>query len=256
MANEVKIEKLVNSLGAKSVSNAEIEKYYKQNKLQFTTPERVQASHILFDTNAESIRRKIVDADKEAKLTTADIDSKVKAEIARKEALAKEVREKALKNPKKFAELARQYSDDEGSAKKGGDLGFITRETVVKEFGDAAFNQKVGTISPIVKSQFGEHIIYVTDKSAAGVQSLASVRNDLKVYLSEQKKVEKLQSLIKGLKDKATIEYVDSSLSPDNLKKQLEAALPKQLDFEKNQRAPKSKLKALEKIKKEKAETK
>lgn len=196
MANEVKIAKLIDSLGAKEATNSEVEKYYKQNKLQFTMPERVKVSHILFDTNPESLKRKITDADKEAKLSTSDIDKKVKEEIARKEKLAQEVRQKALNNPKNFAQLATQYSEDPGTAQKGGDLGFITRNQVVKEFGDAAFSQKVGTISPIVKSQFGEHIIYVTDKAAAGVQSLSDVKNDLKAYLTEQKKIQALQKLI------------------------------------------------------------
>ncbi len=252
MANEVKIAKLIETLGGKEATNSEVEKYYKQNKIQFTMPERVKASHILFDTNPESLKRKITDADKEAKLSTADIDSKVKEEIARKEKLAEEVRQKALKNPKNFAELAKQYSEDPGSAQKGGDLGFVTRTQVVKEFGDVAFSQKVGTISPIVKSQFGEHIIYVTDKAAAGVQPLSAVKNDLKTYLTEQKKIQTLQKLIDGLKQSAKIEYVDTSLSPDNIKKQLEEALPKQIEFQKKQGAPKSKQKVLDKIKKEK----
>ena len=251
MANEVKIAKLVEKLSGKEATNSEVEKYYKQNKAQFTMPERVKASHILFDTNPESLKRKITDADKEAKLSTADIDAKVKEEIARKEKLAEEVRQKALKNPKNFAELAKQYSEDPGSAQKGGDLGFVIRTQVVKEFGDAAFSQKVGTISPIVKSQFGEHIIYVTDKAAAGVQPLSAVKNDLKTYLTEQKKIQSLQKLIDGLKQSAKIEYVDTSLSPDNIKKQLEEALPKQIEFQKKQGAPKSKQKILDKIKKE-----
>ena len=251
MANEVKIAKLIDSLGAKEATNSEVEKYYKQNKLQFTMPERVKVSHILFDTNPESLKRKITDADKEAKLSTSDIDKKVKEEIARKEKLAQEVRQKALNNPKNFAQLATQYSEDPGTAQKGGDLGFITRNQVVKEFGDAAFSQKVGTISPIVKSQFGEHIIYVTDKAAAGVQSLSDVKNDLKAYLTEQKKIQALQKLIENLKANAKIEYVDSNLSPDSIKKQLEEALPKQLDFQKKQGAPKSKLKILDKDQKE-----
>ncbi len=252
LANEVKVAKLIESLGAKEATNAEVEKYYKQNKDQFFVPERVRASHILFDTNPESLRRKITEADKEAKLSSAEIDKKVKEEIARKEKLAQEVRQKALKNPKSFAELARQYSEDPGSAQNGGDLGFVTRTQVVKEFGDAAFGQKVGSISPVVKSQFGEHIILVVDKAKATTQSLATVKNDLKTYLTEQKKVQALQNLINGLKQNAKIEYVDLSLSPDNIKKQLEEALPKQLDFQKKQGAPKSKMKILDKTKNDK----
>ena len=251
MANEVKIVKLIDSLGAKEATDAEAEKYYKQNKAQFAVPERVRVSHILFDTNAENIKRKITDADKEAKLSSANIDEKVKNEVARKEKLAQEVRQKLIKNPKSFASLAKQYSDDIGSAQKGGDIGFVTRFQVVKEFGDAAFSQKIGVVGPIVKTQYGEHIILVVDKSAAGTQSFANVKNDLKRYLTEQKKIKTLQTFIDGLKQNAKIEYTDNSLNPDNIKKKLEEALAKQRDAEKKQGAPKSKLKTIDETKKE-----
>ena len=84
------------------------------------------------------------------------------------------------------------------------------------------------------------------------MQPLSAVKNDLKTYLTEQKKIQTLQKLIDGLKQSAKIEYVDTSLSPDNIKKQLEEALPKQIEFQKKQGAPKSKQKVLDKIKKEK----
>ena len=235
LANEVRVEKLVDQITATAkVSDSEIEKFYKENKAQFTTPERVEVAHILFDTNIDAIKRAITEKDKEGKMSTADIEAKAKEEISKKEALAKDIAQQHSKNPKKFAGFAKQYSDDPGSAQKGGDLGFITRESVVKEFGDVAFIQKVGTVSPLVKSQFGLHIIYVKDRAAAGAQPLAKVKNDLREYLTQKKKYDVFQNYVEGLKNGAKIEYVDESLKPEVIKEQLQEALPKQLEYEKS----------------------
>ncbi len=235
-SNEIKIEKLAKTLKVKTVTDADAQKYYNFNKQKFNTPERVRVSHILIDTNPENIRRNITDADKDAKLTAADIDKKVKEEVQRKEQLAKEVQQKAAKNPKEFAALASKYSEDEVSARNGGDLGYIIKAQVVKEFGDAAFKQKVGTVSPLVKSEFGQHIIYVTDKAAAGMQSFASVKHELKAYLEETAKIEALQKYVDDLKKNANIEFVDETLNPENLRKQMTDALMKQV--ENSQKAP------------------
>ncbi len=236
MKFEVQSDKLT---GDPKISNSEIEKFYKENKAQFEQPERVLASHILIDTNPASIKRMIADADKEAKLSTADIDKKVSEEVARKEKLVKDLREQLVKDPKKFADLARQYSEDKASAVRGGDLGFIARDSVVKEFGDAAFTQKVGTISPVVKTQFGEHIIYVRDKAAKGVQPLSEVKEDLKAYLSQQKKFAQMQTILTGLKSNAKIEYLDETINPENIAKKLDEAQKKQMEqAQKSQASP------------------
>lgn len=250
MTNEVKMEKLIKSLPVAKVSDADITKFYNQNKAQFTMPERVEAAHILIDANPDNIKRYITDSDKEAKLSSAEIDKKVQEEVARKEKLAVEVQQKAAKNPKDFAKLAQQYSDDSASAKQGGDLGYITKEAVVKEFSDAAFKQKVGTVSPLVKSQFGYHIILVKDKAAAGVQPLSKIKADLGAYLTQQKKGEAMQKLITGLKDNSKIEFVDESLNPENIKKELDEAIKKQMQKEAKSNS-KEDTKDLEKIEKE-----
>jgi len=229
LSNEVKVEKLVEQIFAgHEVTNAEVEKFYKDNKAQFATPERVQVSHILFDVNPDTIKRNIVEGDKEAKISSNDIEAKVQEEINKKEAMARDLAQQLSKNPKQFAEYAKKYSDDTASAEKGGDLGFITRDSVVKEFGDVAFTQKVGTVSPLVKTQFGYHIIYVKDKSAGGTQSLATIKNDLLAYLSQKKKYDTFQKYLDGLKNSAKIEYVDKTLEPEALQKQIQEAAKKQ----------------------------
>ncbi len=252
ISNEVKMEKLIKQLGNKTISESDAKKFYNQNKAQFTAPERVLASHILFSTNPDDIRRKITDADKEAKLSQADIEKKVQEELKNREKLANEIRSKAVSNPKNFASLAKQYSDDEVSAKNGGDLGYITKDSVVSEFGQAAFKQKVNTISPVVKSQFGYHIILVKDKAPEQTQSFKDVKADIITFLERQNKAEKLRELISGLKNSAKIEYLDESLKPEVMEAKIKESFQKQLQKSQTQGAPKSKQKILDKIKKDK----
>ena len=248
MEQEVKMDKLVESLGVKETTDAEAQAFYNKNKAQFNLPERALVSHILIETNPEAIKRKIADADKSAKLSPSEIDKKVKEEVERKENLAKEVAAKVSANPKDFAKLAREYSDDEASAKNGGELGYVTRMTVVKEFADAAFSQKIGVAGPLVKTQFGYHIIIVKDRAAQGLQSFNDVKNDLKTYLTQQKKAQAIQELITNLKDSAKVEYLDDSLNPKNIKKQLDDALKEQIELQQKAKTPKSKQKVLDKM--------
>ena len=251
LASEVKAEKLIKQVTSTiKVSDSEIAKFYNDNKAQFTVPERAEVAHILFDTNPDNIKRALIEKDKDANISSKDIDLKVKDEITRKEALAKDVATKAAKNPKQFAQLAKQYSEDPATKDKGGDLGFIFKEQVEKEFGDVAFVQKVGTVSPLVKTRYGLHIIYVKDRSAGGVQKLDRVKNDLRVYLLEQKKVEAFQKYLQGLKNGIKIEYFEDSLKPENLEQQLKNAIPKEL----LQGAPEQKEGFVDKIKKFKEE--
>ncbi len=252
LAQDVRMEKLLEMLDYKKISDKDVENYYKQNKNQFVMPERVRVSHILVDTNYETIKRKITDDDKEAKLSTEEIDKMAKEQVKKNEDLIKSLKEQADKNPSKFASLAKENSIDTASAQNGGDLGYVAKSDVVKEFGDMAFSMKVGTISPIVKTQYGSHIIYLKDKSKGGVQTLAEIKPELKLYLEKKSKLDALQKLIEGLKENATIVYVDENLSPENIKKQIEQALPKQKENEQTQGAPKSKLKAIEKANQEK----
>ena len=224
LANEVKIHKLVEATSDVKVSDKEVKDFYNQNKERFNYPERVKASHILIEANPEFIKKSIIDADKDGKLSAADIDKKVKEEMDKKMALAQDVRAQVLKDPKKFADLAKKYSDDKGSAQKGGDLGYFPREAMVKEFSDVAFSIKPDTISEIVVTRFGNHIILVTDRSAAGLAPFEQVQGEIKAYMEQDKKISALQKLFDGLKSNAKIEFNDPSFNPENIQKQLRAA--------------------------------
>jgi len=131
------------------VSADDIQRSYEDNKQQYSTPEQVRASHILLKTEGKD-------------------DATVKKQA--EELLAK------VKGGADFAKLATQFSEDDASKVKGGDLDFFGKGQMVPEFDKAAFSMKPGEISDLVKSQYGYHIIKVTDKKAATTKSLDEVR--------------------------------------------------------------------------------
>lgn len=122
---------------------------YRAEGNRFEVAEEVQASHIL-----------LLSTEPDAEQKAAQILADVKA-------------------GKDFAELAKASSQDPGSGSKGGDLGFFKRGRMVKEFEDTAFKMKVGEVSDVIKSQFGYHIIKVTDRKEPGKQPFEQVRDAL-----------------------------------------------------------------------------
>ena len=107
---------------------------------------------------------------------------------ARQKAKAKadEVAAELKKNPNSFAELAKKYSQDPGSAAKGGDLGTFSRGSMVKGFDDAVFSMKVGEISGPVETEYGYHIIRVTTINAGSIKSFDQVRPEIERELKKQ----------------------------------------------------------------------
>ncbi|NMG70212.1 SurA N-terminal domain-containing protein [Parazoarcus communis] len=144
-----------------SVSDDEIRAYYESNGARFGQPEERQARHILIqlasDADAEAVAK--------ARTEIESIHARLKAAPAQFEALAKEL------------------SQDPGSASRGGDLGFFGRGMMVKAFEDAAFAQQKGDIGEPVRSDFGFHIIQVTDVRAATTRPLESVRDEIRAEL-------------------------------------------------------------------------
>jgi peptidyl-prolyl cis-trans isomerase D len=143
-----------------AVPPADIERAYNNNSEQYTTPEQVRASHILLKTEGKD-------------------DAAVKA---RAEDLLKQA-----KGGSDFAELAKKHSEDEGSAKNGGDLDYFQRGKMVGEFDQAAFTMEPGQISDLVKTQFGYHIIKLVDKKPATTRTLADVRQQLNDQLAYER---------------------------------------------------------------------
>jgi peptidyl-prolyl cis-trans isomerase D len=147
-----------------AVSDAEVKQWYDSHKDRFQQAEERRASHILITASA----------------TASDAD-KAKAK-AKAEELLKEVQ----KSPAKFAELAKQNSQDPGSAANGGDLGFFGRGMMVKPFEESVYSLKDGQISGLVQSDFGFHIIKLTGVKAAKVKTLDEVRAEIEGELKRQ----------------------------------------------------------------------
>ncbi len=146
------------------VPPAELQSYYEQNKASFSEPEQRRASHVLL-TIGEGGSAK----DKSAALK-----------------LAQEILAKVRAKPDDFAKLAQQYSKDPGSAAQGGDLGFFGRNMMVKAFEDAAFALKPGQISDIVETEFGLHIIRVTEVKGGAVKSFDQVKDQIELSYRRQ----------------------------------------------------------------------
>ena len=146
------------------VPEAELKTYFEQNSARLAGLEERRASHIL------------INADKAAPAAERD------AARAKAQALLAEVH----KSPTQFAELARKNSQDTGSAAKGGDLDFFGRGAMVKAFEDAAFALKKGETSGVVETEFGFHIISLTDIKQPEQKSFESQRAKLELEVRAQ----------------------------------------------------------------------
>ena len=135
---------------------------------------------------------------------------------------ANEVLAQVQKNQSEFAKIAKENSEDIESAKQGGDLGFFAQQEMVEPFAKAAFAMKPNTISGIVKTPYGYHIIMVTDRKAAGQDSFEKVKSDIMLYLENEKKVKVLENFIESLKKTAKIEYVNEDYNPTDIQKALQ----------------------------------
>lgn len=162
-------------------TTTDVAQFYQENLDSFTVPESVSASHIL------------------VAFTPEDTD----ATKAEKKAKLEDVREQILAGAS-FEELAAANSDCP-SSQQGGSLGTFGRGQMVPEFEEAAFNMETGTVSEIVETQFGYHLIKVTDHQDEGIRSLSEVKDQLKEYLTGQKKQEALVAYIEELREKADI---------------------------------------------------
>ena len=169
--------------GAVAATDADAKDFYDKNPDKFAQPESVRASHILILTK---------DADEAGKKA-----ARTKIDGVLKRAKAGE----------DFAALAKENSQD-GSASQGGDLGFFGRGRMVPEFDQAVFALKPGEISEVVSTQFGYHIIKLTEKKAGSTVPFDQVKPQVVEYLSNQKKQQRVDSFIDEAKKRAKIEVL------------------------------------------------
>ena len=166
------------------VTDQEVETFYAENTEQFEQPEQVEAGHILIKFGPEDTEEQ--KAEKREKLVE----------------IKKQIDEGA-----DFSKLATDNSDDVGSAAQGGDLGYFGRGRMIPAFEEVAFALGTGEVSDIVETTFGYHLIKVTGHKDAGVVPLEEVKEQVVLFLDNQKQQKVVGEYILKLRDSAVIEY-------------------------------------------------
>lgn len=178
------LQELITKYVSKDVATTddEAKKFYDERAELFQSPETVKASHILIKSSPDAPKPE-------------------------KDAALKKIKEiqKKVKKGEDFAELAKKNSECP-SAQNGGNLDFFGRGQMVKPFEDAAFALKPGQVSDVVETQFGYHLIKVTDKKAAGKVPFDTAKGRIKEHLTMNKTRDKVEQHIDMLKGKAKIE--------------------------------------------------
>ena len=163
-------------------SQEEVEQFYEQNKAaQFTTPETRCTRHILFNK-----------------------DQKEKAEEVKQQ----------LQNGADFAALAKEYSQDPGSAQQGGDLGCIGRGETVPNFEEAVFGAEQGEIVGPVETEFGYHVIEVTDIQEEATQPLSEVEAQIRDQLTTEAQSKEFTAWLQKQKEQRNVKYLPGYKPP------------------------------------------
>lgn len=165
-------------------SDADAKAFYEKNPQHFEQPEQVRASHILFKIEPNANPEQITAAMKKAEDTIVR---------AKKE---------------DFSKLAQELSEDPGSKPQGGDLSFFPRKgAMVEPFAEAAFKLKKDEVTTEpVRSNFGYHVIKVTDRKAASKQAFEEAKGQIVDFLGREKKNEAVEGVLKNLRTEAKVE--------------------------------------------------
>ncbi len=218
LKTQIRIKKLVSSISNIKISDAEAKKYYDLNISKFKHPEQVRASHILISSDLVQQIRQIKSKNKN--ISASELNKRVEKIDAEQKAKAEAILKEIKADPDSFEKIAARSSDDKMSGEQGGELGFFSKDRMVPEFANAAFSMKPNTISEnLVKSNYGYHIIKVTDRKEAGTVAFSKVKDEIKFFLETQEQVKVLKNLTDGLMKSAKIEYFDDTYNTDKLLK-------------------------------------
>jgi peptidyl-prolyl cis-trans isomerase D len=183
--------------GKVAPSEADIESYYKAHETEFRAPEQASIEYVVLDLDTlakdvtvppadlqryyeENASRYTVAEERRARHILIQSDAGApKAEREKAKARAEELLAQVRAKPADFAALARKYSQDPGSAERGGDLDFFGRGAMVKPFEDAVFAMKPGEISNVIETDFGYHIIQLTEVRGGQKRPFESVRAEV-----------------------------------------------------------------------------
>jgi parvulin-like peptidyl-prolyl isomerase len=165
-----------------TVSDADCQAFFEAHREEFAGVDSVHARHIILQSS------------------TADSDE----DKVKDQKLIDDIRRRATKGGEKFERLAQMYSED-GSAERGGDLGFFARGTMVKEFEDVVFSLKKGEISPVFRTQFGLHLVKVVDKKPSAPPNYELAKPRIEAMLKQQALGTDLQNRLKRNRETAII---------------------------------------------------
>jgi peptidyl-prolyl cis-trans isomerase D len=170
----------------------QLKAHYSANAAEFGIPERVRAEYVVLSAEALGRQDPPSEAELKAAYTARAAQYRVEEQRRASHILVKTKEEadklvaELRKAPRRFAELAKKHSQDQGSAEKGGDLGTFARGMMVPAFEEAAFRQKEGEIGNPVQSDFGWHVIRVTGVQPAKTRAFEEVRAELAAELGRQ----------------------------------------------------------------------
>ena len=181
------------------VTPAEVQQYYSQHQDEFRIPETVTVRHVLIKTPTPGPDGKVDEKGVEA--------AKAKAEDVQKQ----------LKSGTSFAELAKKYSDDPGSAQNGGLLPPITRGRTVPEFEQAAFSTPVGQTTGLIRTSYGFHILHIEAKQDARLKPLDEVKAQIEPIIKQQKVGGQAQTLANTVQSLARTEGMEKAAAEKGL---------------------------------------
>ena len=223
-------------------TDADLEQFYTANAKLFQASEQANIEYLLFDL--ETIKKGIVVAEGDLKtyyeqnvqrlsgkeerrashILIASPKSAPEADRQKAKAKASELVAQVKQSPDSFADVARKNSQDPGSAPSGGDLDFFARDAMVKPFSDAAFAMKKGDVSEVVESEFGYHIIKLTDIKAPKQRTFEEMKPELELEIKKQQAQKKFTETAESFTN-SVYEQADS-LKPtaDRLKLDIKTA--------------------------------
>ena len=208
-------------------TDADLDAFYKANANLFQAPEQANIEYVLFDLETVKKGIKVAEADlktyfdqnaqrlsakeerRASHILITSPKSATDADRQKAKAKATELAALVKKAPDTFADVARKNSQDPGSAPSGGDLDFFSRDAMVKPFSDAAFVMKKGDISDLVESEFGYHIIKLTDIKTPKQRTYEEMKPELEADVLKQQAQKKFTETVEGFTN-AVYEQSDS----------------------------------------------
>ncbi|MBI9092618.1 MAG: peptidylprolyl isomerase [Desulfobacterium sp.] len=169
--------------GPSKISQDDIVNYYNSHSTRFSQPEMVRARHILFRAHPTATSQ----------------------EIATIEARALSVKKEIIQGAD-FALMVKKYSEDPGTAKKGGDLGFFARNGKIKALSDAAFAMDPGEVRGPIRTSVGYHLLMVEEKKTTRIKPVEKVQEEIVATLTREKNMNHAAALKKGLEKKFKVE--------------------------------------------------